>query len=76
MVFAVWIAGPNVSKEIIVELDAAFKLGIDFIRSAESGIEAWKKKYLMNNISYNLDQKKKEAMQLFLQYADRLVTIG
>ena len=76
MVFAVWIAKPEVSKEIISELDAAFKLGIDFIRSGESGIEEWKKKYLLNNISYNLDQKKKEAMQLFLQYSNNLVAIS
>ncbi len=76
MVFAVWIAKPGISKEVIQDLDKAFKLGIDFIRSDEAGIQDWQKKYLLNNISYSLDRRKREAMQLFLQYADNLVAIG
>jgi len=76
MVFAVWIARPGISKEVIQDLDNAFKLGIDFIRSPDSGILDWQKNYLVNNISYSLDRRKREAMQLFLQYADNLVAIG
>ena len=76
IVFAVWIAKTGVPVEIIQELDKAFQLGIDFIKTPEAGIEEWQKKYLLNNISYTLDRRKKEAMQLFLQYADSLVPIG
>ena len=76
MVFAVWIAKPGVPNELIESLDNACKLGIDFIRSEECDIPAWQKKYLQNNISYPLDRNKRDAMQLFLQYADNLVGIG
>jgi len=76
MVFAVWIVRPGIPNEVIQEMDMAFKLGIDFVRSPESVIPEWQKKYLLNNISYGLDLRKREGMQLFLQYADNLVTIG
>ena len=76
MVFAVWIARPGISQEIILDMDQAFKQGIDFVRSPESTIPEWQKKYLLNNISYSLDRRKKEAMQLFLQYAEKLVAIS
>ncbi len=75
MVFAVWIARPGIDIEFIKEMDNAFKMGIDFVRSPDSIIPAWQKKYLLNNISYSLDRRKREGMQLFLQYADNLVTI-
>ncbi|HZV69472.1 MAG TPA: menaquinone biosynthesis protein [Saprospiraceae bacterium] len=74
MTFAVWIAKPGVPIEVIQQLDAAFKLGIDYIKSPETILPAWQKKYLLNNISYSFDRRKKEAMQLFLQYADSLVS--
>lgn len=76
MVFAVWIASPGVSKEVMQDLDNAFMLGIEFVRSAESVIPEWQKKYLRDNISYLLDRRKREAMQMFLQYAENLVAIG
>lgn len=74
MVFAVWIAKPGVPPEIIQKLDNAFKLGLDFIRSPECLLPDAQKKYLLNNISYSFDRRKKEAMQLYLQYADSLVS--
>ena len=74
MTFAVWIAKSDVPNEVIQQLDAAFRLGIDHIRSADVVLPPWQKKYLLNNISYSFDRRKKEAMQLFLQYADSLVS--
>ena len=76
MVFAVWITKHGVPNEVIQDLNNAFKSGIDFIRSPDSVIPEWQKKYLLNNISYSFDHRKREAMQLFLQFADQLVAIS
>lgn len=76
MVFAVWIAKPGVPVELIHELDKACKTGLDYIKTPEANLPEWQKKYLLNNISYPFDLRKKEALQLFLQYADNLVAIG
>jgi chorismate dehydratase len=74
MVFAVWIARPDVPPEVIQQLNDAFKMGVDNIATNES-LQDWQKKYLLKNISYPFDRRKKEAMELFLQYAGDLVPL-
>jgi len=69
MVFAVWIARPGVSDELLLQLDTAFRSGMEFITSSNNGLEAWQRDYLMHNISYPFDKAKREAMQLFFQWA-------
>lgn len=75
MVFAVWIARPGVPEEIIKDLNAAFKEGLEYIATPEAGLLDWQKKYLSKNMSYSFDRRKKEAMQLFLQYAESIAMI-
>ncbi|MEO6131110.1 MAG: menaquinone biosynthesis protein [Saprospiraceae bacterium] len=75
MVFAVWIARPGASDEIIRELNSAFQEGMNFIASPEADLQDWQRKYLLKNMSYSFDRRKKEAMQLFLQYAENLAMI-
>jgi len=67
MVFAVWITRPGVLPEIEVILNDAFRKGID--RIPTSSLQVWQKNYLLHNISYSFDNRKKVAMNLFLQYA-------
>lgn len=69
MVFAVWIARPDVPDEILNQLDIAFKSGMAFLSSSTNGLEAWQRDYLNHNISYLFDKGKREAMQLFFQWA-------
>ena len=69
MVFAVWIARPGVPEELLNQLDLAFEFGMEFMTSANNGLEAWQRDYLMHNISYPFDKDKREAMQLFFQWA-------
>lgn len=69
MVFAVWIARPDVPDEVLKQLDIAFKSGMDYLVSPTNGLEAWQRDYLLNNISFPFDKGKQEAMQLFFQWA-------
>lgn len=69
MVFAVWIARPDIPDEILNQLDVAFHSGMEFMASGKNGLEAWQRDYLMHNISYPFDMAKREAMQLFFQWA-------
>ena len=69
MVFAVWIARPEIPEELLNQLDLAFEFGMEFIASANNGLEAWQRDYLIHNISYPFDKDKREAMQLFFQWA-------
>jgi chorismate dehydratase len=69
MVFAVWIARPDVSDEVLEQLDIAFKSGMEYLVSTANGLESWQRDYLLNNISFPFDKGKQEAMQLFFQWA-------
>jgi predicted solute-binding protein len=69
MVFAVWIARPDVPVELLDQLDEAFSKGMDFVTQENNGLETWQRDYLVHNISYTFDKEKREAMQLFFQWA-------
>ena len=73
MVFAVWITRPGVPDDLMQQLDDAVKRGLQFIESGNSGLEAWQLNYLLHQISYPLDAAKREAMQLYFQWAEALV---
>ncbi len=72
MVFAVWITRPGIPDELIRELDDAFESGFEFVKSADSGLAAWQRDYLLHNISYPLDKAKREGMELYLTWAAAL----
>ncbi len=72
MVFAVWIMRPNMPNHVIEALDRACAMGLEILAHGESGLKNWQKEYLMEKISYPLDQSKKEAMELYLKMAASL----
>lgn len=67
MVFALWIAKPGVPAEIITAIDIAFEEGIKGVVNGSAGLEDWQRNYLLNCISYPLDNAKLEALKLYQQ---------
>ncbi len=72
MVFAVWITRPGIPDELIRELDDAFESGFEFVKSTDSGLAVWQRDYLLHNISYPLDNAKREGMELYLTWVATL----
>ncbi len=68
MVFAVWIARPEVPEEFIAQLDEAFREGLDAVATHDLGLASWEKEYLLHRISYPLDEEKVKAMELYLEW--------
>lgn len=77
--FAAWIANKPISKEFASEFNQALKYGLD--HRAELFKELPKidnfdvEHYLMHNIDFDLTEKKKEALYLFLDYVKELNSI-
>jgi len=78
-VFAVWAANRNTDSGFREEFNEALKLGVDNIHKvaeAFAGISVIKEDeletYLRKNIDYNFDERKKEALDLFLGYLSKL----
>ncbi len=74
-VFACWVANRPLPSEFIADFNNALSLGVNNIdkvaeRFGESGpITGMElRKYLTENIDFYLDNKKREAMNLFLKY--------
>ena len=65
MVFALWIAKPDVPHEVIDDIDNSFELGMNAIKNGNLPLEEWQKDYLLNCISYPLDDGKLEALKLY-----------
>ncbi len=77
-VFAAWVTTSDVDAGFVSEFNEALKYGIKNTEKAisESGIKHPANfnalDYLTNKISYNLDNRKQEALQLFLNYISQL----
>lgn len=65
MVFAVWIAKPDVPQSIIDEIDRSFEMGMHEVESGNTQLEDWEREYLMNSISYPFDDEKMRALRKF-----------
>ena len=65
MVFAVWIARPDIPENIIQKIDHAFETGMKAVREGMTSLESWQIDYLTNKISYKFDSAKAEALSLF-----------
>lgn len=72
MVFALWISKPGIPQEVINDIDTAFEKGMRSVMNDESGLEKWQKEYLLNYISYPLDESKMKALRLFQDLASGL----
>lgn len=77
-VFAAWVATSEVNEKFIEEFNSALAFGI--INTTEAIKESAKKyplnfdavDYLKNKISFDLDARKKEALELFLKHMGQL----
>jgi len=70
-VFATWVANKPIDEIFMRDFNAANKLGLDNIDEVvkETNFPLYDiKKYYTENISYEFDAKKKEALNLFLKY--------
>jgi chorismate dehydratase len=76
MVFAVWIANPDVPADVIAGIDQSFEVGMEAIKAGETNLEKWQIDYLIKSISYTMDFAKREALKVFLQYSSALPTPG
>lgn len=71
-VFACWVSNKKIEAHFIAEFNETLKYGIDHIKEAAEekkhplpGFDSYD--YLKNKISYTLDGKKREALELFLK---------
>lgn len=77
-VFAAWVTTSEIDKDFVTEFDKVLGDGVNHIEQAIKESQASHSKnfdpidYLSNKISYNLDDKKREALQLFLKYMSQL----
>lgn len=77
-VFAAWVATSEMDQKFILEFNEVLKNGIQNTQQAvaESGIEHPSGfnpvDYLTNKISYDLDENKRKALDLFLNYISKL----
>lgn len=74
-VFAVWVANKNVPLDFLQKFNNALKFGIEnrknIIVENQSKYPLIKvSEYLLNNISYDLDESKMKGMKLFLNYLE------
>ena len=74
LVFACWAANRPLENEFVSRFEDAMKFGLEHIHESSqtaklNGLSDYEsiEYYLRNNISFNLDDKKKEAMKLFLE---------
>ena len=72
MVFAVWIANPDVTQKAIRKIDDAFEKGFDVVKQGGSNLEDWQVDYLKNSISYAFDDNKRKALELYLDWKREL----
>lgn len=72
-VFAVWAANKPIEPAFRKEFNEALKYGVEHRRElleelpAVTGFDL--EEYLMNHLSFELDEKKRKGLELFLQYA-------
>jgi len=70
-VFATWVANKQMDKNFMMEFDAANKVGLDNIDIVikELNYNVYDlKTYYTQNISYDFNEEKKQALKLFIKY--------
>lgn len=75
-VFAAWVSNKKLPDDFIKELNKAFEYGIDHIDNVLENLPRYDgfnlSQYLHSDLDFNLNDKKKEALELFLQYIKEL----
>ena len=79
-VFACWVANKELDSDFIKEFDKALEFGINNIDRAIGNYEKYStmpanvlKTYLTENIDYDFNKEKKQAMDTFFAYIDKLL---
>jgi chorismate dehydratase len=72
MVFAVWIARPGLSDVPIQKINESFKAGMKLVLNGNNLLAPWQVDYLVNFISYPLDEQKRKALNLFNAWKNEL----
>lgn len=74
--YAAWIANKAIPEDFIVEFNRALKFGLDqrdvLLKTLPAMPNFDVEDYLMHKLDFELTDKKREAMQLFLFYIDKL----
>ena len=74
--YAAWIANKAIPEDFIAEFDEALKLGIDRRQLLIPTLPVYRKfdmeDYMMHKLDFELTAEKQQAMNLFLQYIERL----
>ena len=76
MVFAVWIANPDVTQKAIRKIDDAFEKGMEYVKQGSHDLKDWQLDYLKNSISYTFDDDKRKALELYQQWKSELKPIS
>ncbi len=75
-VFAVWVSKNTLNPKLIEQFNQCFEYGLKQIADISENYKLLSKQiaqdYLTKYISYNFDEKKKQALNLFLNYANEL----
>jgi len=75
-VFAVWAANKNIPQSFVDKFNSALKFGLDhrkgMIKKLPPREDFDLEDYLMNHVDFNLDRKKKEALDKFLELVKSL----
>ena len=76
-VFAVWVSNQKLNSSYIQQFNQCFEKGISHISEITDNYKFLSKQiafdYLTKNISYNFDERKKEALGLFQNYVKLLM---
>ena len=75
-VFAVWVSKNTLNPKLIEQFNQCFEFGLKQIADISENYKQLSKQiafeYLTKYISYSFDEKKKQALNLFLNYANEL----
>jgi len=77
-VFACWVANKEIAPDFKIEFNNSLKYGIEhvteLVKSNYKGVKKNKniEAYYKQNISYVLDKHKRQAMELFFEYLEKL----
>jgi len=75
MVFAVWIARPEIGDEILEQLAAAFAQGMDWMNTNPAELTEQETDYLQHAISFRFGELERRAMDQYLAWAAGLKPI-
>ncbi|HEY0175052.1 MAG TPA: menaquinone biosynthesis protein, partial [Pedobacter sp.] len=75
-VYAAWVANKTIPEDFVIEFNAALKMGLaeraELLKTLPVNPDFDLEDYLMHKLDFELTDKKREALSLFLSYIERL----